>query len=933
MWEEEKTFEQSVEKDAPQGEYTFYDGPPFATGTPHYGHLVASAIKDAVPRYWTMRGYTVKRQWGWDCHGLPIENIVEKELGISGREDIEKIGIKKFNDTCREQIFTYAHEWEKFIPRFGRWADMEHPYRTMDKDFMESEWWAFKQLYNKGLIYESYRSMHICPRCETTLSQSEVSEGYMDIKDLSVTAEFELTDEPGTYILAWTTTPWTLPGNVALAVGADIEYVTIEKKDEGAGDTVRFIVAKELVEKIFGTDGYTIVATQKGSQLVGKAYKPLFDYYAKDERLENRENGWKVYAAEFVTTEDGTGVVHIAPAFGEDDMALGKREHLPFVQHVDMTGRFRPEVTDFAGLQVKPKEDHMATDVEIVKWLAHEGKLFAKEKYEHSYPHCWRCDTPLLNYATTSWFVAVEQMKPALLKNAEPINWSPKHIKTGRWGTWLAGARDWSISRNRFWANTMPVWRCDSCDAQEVFGSIAELKERSGVEVDDLHKDAVDEVAFKCEKCDGTMHRIPDVLDTWFNSGSVPYSTLHYPFENEAEFTKRLPVDFISEGQDQCRTWFYYQHVLAGGLFDSPAFKNVIVSGIVLAEDGKKMSKRLKNYPDPWDLINTYGADATRLYMLSSPIVRAESLNFSEAGVAEVARKTLGRLVNVYEFYELYKGLASHGDSSESAHPMDKWIVARTRQLHTEITKAMDAYELDRATRGFGDFVDDLSTWYIRRSRERMKGGDVEALATTRFVLQRFAKMLAPFAPFHADWLWERVAEGPDRSGGSGGESVHLADWGAVEEYDEDILAEMATVRKLITKALDARKEAGIPVRQPLASATLAHGELELALREVVEDELNVKRVYFEPEADVDVVLDTELTEDLVEEGKLRSLIRALQDARKTAGLKAGQEVGAKVTASKEEQTLMEKYQAEIAKQTFITTMAFAEGPFAVTLG
>lgn len=916
-WQEEKTFEASVEKDAPNGEYTFYDGPPFATGTPHHGHLLQSFVKDAVPRYWTMRGYRVKRQWGWDCHGLPIENIVEKELGISGREDIQKMGVKQFNDACREKIFEFAHIWEQVIPRIGRWADMQNAYRTMNTDYMESEWWAFKQLYEKGLIYESYRSMHVCPRCETTLSQSEVTEGYKDIKDLSVTAKFELVDEPGTYILAWTTTPWTLPGNVALAVNKDLQYVKV-RADDGV-----YIIAKARLDDVFKNNAYEIVDAFTGDVLLGKAYKPLFDYYSSNNSLEHHENGWKVYHADFVTDEDGTGIAHEAPAFGEEDMELGKAEKLPFVQHVDMTGHFKPEVTDLAGMHVKPKDDHMATDVEIVKWLAHNGKLFAKEKYEHSYPHCWRCDTPLLNYATTSWFVAVEQMKDALLKTAEPINWSPKHVKEGRWGNWLEGARDWSISRNRFWANTMPVWRCDSCEQQDVLGSIAELKDKSGVEVDDLHKDVVDEVTYKCS-CGGTMRRIPDVLDTWFDSGSVPYATLHYPFENEEEFKKRTPVDFIAEAQDQCRTWFYYQHVLAGGLFNTQAFKNCVVTGMVLAEDGKKMAKKLKNYPDPMYMINTYGADAMRLYILSSPVVRMESLNFSEKEVGEVARKVFGRLVNVYEFYELYQGLAAHEPHEESAHPLDRWIVARTRQLHTQVTEAMDAYELDRATRGFGDFVDDLSTWYIRRSRERMKDGDADALATTRWVLQHLGKMLAPFAPFHADWLWQRVGDDT---------SVHLHDWGAVEGHDERALEEMDAVRKMITRALDARKEAGTAVRQPLASVTLRMGELELALRDVVADELNVKHVYFEPEMESEVRLDTVLTDELVEEGKLRTLIRVLQDARKSAGLKAGQEASAQVTAGAQEQAILEKFADEVAKQTFITDMTFAPGePFAVVL-
>ncbi len=934
FWDRQKIFTKSIETPAGESspkEFSFYDGPPFATGLPHYGHLLQSFVKDAIPRYKTMRGYRVKRQWGWDCHGLPIENIVEKELGISGREDIKRVGVKKFNDTCRGKIFEYAETWEKIIPRIGRWVDMEHAYKTMDTTFMESEWWAFKQLYEKGLVYESHRPMHICPRCETTLSQSEVAEGYADIKDLSVTVKFELIDEPKTYVLAWTTTPWTLPGNVALAVGADIDYVTIKKVDNESGDTVRFILAKRRLDDTFGDEEYKIVAEYKGSELVGKKYKPLFDYYYDDKSLEHRENGWQIYPAGFISDEDGTGVAHEAPAFGAEDMELAKEVGLPFVQHVDIAGNFKPEVVDFAGLNVKPKDDHMATDIEIIKWLAHNDKLFNKKKIEHSYPHCWRCDTPLLNYATSSWFVKVEEIKSKLIKYAENINWTPKHIKQGRWGKWLEGARDWSISRNRFWANTMPVWRCSECDSEVVVGSIDELEELSGTRVNDLHKDVVDTVTWHCSKCGkGQMMRIPDVLDTWFNSGSVPYASLHYPFENKNEFIKRVPADFIAEAQDQCRTWFYYQHVLSGALFDKNAFKNVVTTGMVLAEDGKKMSKSLKNYPDPMYMINKYGADSMRLYILSSPVVRAENLFFSEKGVEEITRKMFGRLVNVYEFYELYKDSLEHESKSDSRNILDRWIIARIELLHNEVTRSMEEYELDKASRGFVDFVDDLSTWYIRRSRDRFKGEDKqdkrEALETTRFVLRKLSKMLAPFAPFHADWLWHRVKRADDV------ESVHLARWCSIKSVDSKIIEEMEEVRKLITKALDARKEAHINVRQPLASVTLRYSELSQELKDIIADELNVKSVFFEPEGQYEVGLDTVLTDDLIEEGKLREIVREMQKARKSAGLKAGEYTGANVTASQEEQRIIQKFEIDITKQTFINKFNFSEGEFKVEI-
>ncbi len=951
FWQKNNTFEKSIATPAgsePKGEYTFYDGPPFATGTPHYGHLLASAIKDAVPRFWTMQGYSVKRQWGWDCHGLPIENIVEKELGISGREDIEKIGVKKFNDTCREQIFTFVDEWKKVIPRMGRWADMENPYRTMDTSYMESEWWAFKQLHDKGLIYEGYRSMHICPRCETTLSQSEVAEGYKDIKDLSVIAKFELVDEPGTFVLAWTTTPWTLPGNVALAVGEDIEYekvkraigvsefkdgepIPVAKNDTEYGES--YWIAKDILKKptnlgemefghVFGKEVKRTGETKRGKEFIGKAYKPLFDYYAKNESLENHENGWKIYAAAFVTTEDGTGVVHIAPAFGQDDMELGKKENLPFVQHVDMSGRFKPEVIDFAGMQVKPKDDHSAADVEIIKYLAHHGTLFSKEKYEHSYPHCWRCDTPLLNYATSSWFVAVEKIKSELLKTAENINWSPAHRKEGRFGDWLAGARDWSISRQRYWANTMPVWRCDTCEHEQVFGSVAELEEASGAKVNDLHKDVVDGITFACT-CGGTMRRIPDVLDTWFNSGSVPFASLHAPFENEEEFKKRLPVDFIGEGQDQTRAWFYYLHVLSTALFDTHAFANVVVNGIVLAEDGKKMSKKLQNYPDPMAVVDTYGADAVRLHMLGSPAVRAENLAFSEKEVGEISRKLFGRLVNVYEFYALYKESVAHTPSDTSGNVLDRWILARLAELREEVTIAMEGYALDKAVRPFDLFIDDLSTWYVRRSRDRFKAGDADsadALATTAFVLREFAQLLAPFAPFHAEWLWQQLRTDDNA------ESVHLSAWPTPKEVNQDLLTEMKDLRLLVSLALQKRADAGINVRQPLQKLIVRGAPGKDVVNQIIADEVNVKEVVFDEKLDGAVALDTEITPELKEEGEVREIIRAIQSARKEASLTPGEKISLKISAPEETIALMEKFAKDIKAKTDVSELVIEGG-------
>ena len=928
FWEREKIFEKSLEKNAPNGDYIFYDGPPFATGLPHYGHIVASVIKDVIPRYWTMRGYHVPRVWGWDCHGLPIENIVEKELGFKHKKDIKEYGIAKFNERCREQVLTYANEWEKIIPRIGRWADMEHAYRTMDKPFMESVWWVFKQIYDKGLVYEDYRVMHICPRCETTLSQQEVSEGYKDVKDIAVTVKFKLKKPEkiglsgDVYMIAWTTTPWTLPGNVALAVGAGIEYEAFKIEEDapsiGLKNEDSIILAKETINRTVsnylrekpGVNKLRPInkLSLKGADLVGLEYEPLFDYYSKDETLKNRENGWKVYAADFITADSGTGIAHEAPAFGADDWELLKKVNLPFVQHVNYDGTMKAEVTDFAGMEVKPRSDddkvRLGTDIAVLKYLQEKGVVFAKENITHAYPHCWRCDTPLLNYATSSWFVSVTKIKDQLLSDAQSINWSPEHIKEGRFGKWLEGARDWSISRQRFWASVIPIWVCEKCKEKRVFGSASELEEASGTKVEDLHKHIVDEISVPCA-CGGTMRRIPDVLDTWFDSGSMPYGERHYPFDNKEQFDAAFPAQFIAEGIDQTRAWFYYLHVLGGALFGKNAFQNVIVNGIVLAEDGKKMSKKLKNYPDPMEVVDKYGADALRMYLLSSPVMQAENLSFSEKGVDEMAKKNIGRLGNVLAFYKLYANETPRDWKSENL--LDRWILARLDQLIHDSTEGFEKYQLDVATRPIAGFIDDLSVWYLRRSRERFsaRGGSASggkdesslaedktsALATMRYVLHRLALVMAPTMPFFAEYLFQAVREEEDE------ESVHLAAWpeptatanffsqllGSKSE-NELLLEAMGVARSIVTSALEEREKAGIKIRQPLAMLSIpADSALPEELFSILADELNVKGV---EKKGASVCLDLTITEDLRKEGVLREVRRALQAARKTANLK-----------------------------------------------
>ncbi len=934
FWDTNKIFEKSIEIRNGAPLYSFYDGPPFATGTPHYGHIVGSVMKDVVPRFWTMQGYQVPRVWGWDCHGLPIENIAEKELGIKQKKDIEALGVKKFNDVCRTKIAGYTKEWEIAIRRLGRWVDMKNSYKTMDLSYMESVWWVFKQLWDRGLIYEGYRSMHVCPRCETTLSQSEVTEGYKDVKDLSVTTKYELIDEPDTFILAWTTTPWTLIGNVALAVGRDIDYIKVRITDTEKQTAADYILADEKAEEILKDRDYEVIERMKGIDLMGRAYRPLFDYYAKQENLENRQNGWKIYEAPFVTTDEGVGIVHIAPAFGEDDMNLSKREHLPFIQHVGMDGVIKPEAGEFAGMHVKPIDDVQKTDVEIIKYLASNNLLFSKEKYEHSYPHCWRCDTPLLNYATSSWFVAVTKIKDRFLELAKEINWSPGHIKHGRFGKWLEGARDWSISRQRFWASVIPIWRCDKCNETKVLGSIADLEEASGQKVTDLHKDVVDEITFNCAKCQGTMKRVPDVLDCWFESGSMPYGQIHYPFENFEQFEKSFPADYIAEGPDQTRAWFYYLHVLSTAIKDSIAFKNVIVNGIVLAEDGKKMSKRLQNYPDPTAMFDKYGADVMRFYLMSSPVVMAENLNFKESEMAELHRGMFRMLWNSYSFFVLYanidewKASPGQGRRAESGklkagdgNVLDRWILSELNTLIEQIDDSMKRYDLMRTARLFPPFIDNLSNWYIRRSRKRFwksenDGDKNQAYHTLYEIIVTLSKLMAPFTPFISEEIYKNL---------TGEESVHLVNFPEADQsiIDGKLTEQMQQVRSNVESALSWRAKAGMKIRQPLEYYEYVGDKLSPEFEDILKDEINVEETRW---AKVEK-LNTNVTERLKLKGYARELIRNIQSLRKESGFKVEDRIEVNYqTESEVMENVMREASVLISREVLATTIENKRG-------
>ena len=889
FWDKDKTFEKSIENRQDAESFSFYDGPPFATGLPHYGHLMQSMIKDLIPRYQTMKGKKVRRVWGWDCHGLPIENIIEKDLGLATKKEIEDYGVAKFNEACRSTVLTYSEDWKATIRRIGRWIDMENAYKTMDRDFMESVWWVFKQLWNKGLIYKSHKSMHICPRCETPLSNFEVTQGYKDVKDISVTAKFEIdgskfTDNgQKTYILAWTTTPWTLPGNVLLAVNEEIIYLLVSH--EGAN----YIVAKDRVETVFADKEYQILKELNVSDLVDLNYSPVTPYF------KDWQNAFRIVTADFVTTEEGTGIVHIAPAFGEDDYKVGEAEGIELLQHVGMDGHFIDAVTDFAGMEVKPRENPQATDIEIIKYLAHNDKLFSKKKIEHSYPHCWRCDTPLLNYATNSWFVEVTKFKDDLLKNNQVVNWQPEHIKDGRFGKWLEGARDWAISRNRFWGTPLPVWLSEDGQDMICVGSVEELEKLSGQKVDDLHKHIVDGISF--EKDGKTYRHTPEVLDCWFESGSMPYGQLHYPFENKEMMESGFPADFISEGQDQTRGWFYTLHVLATALAingkTSSAYKNVMCTGLIMAEDGKKMSKRLKNYPEPGVILDKYGADSLRLYLMSSPAVKAETLNFVEKDVANLRRRVFLIWWNVLAFYKTFGnqevGFWDLDSAEKPKNMMDRWVLSRLQSLNTDLQEALDSFDVMRASRLLAPFVDEFSTWYLRLSRERLKAEDNKEVSQVfATVIYTLAQLFAPIVPFFAELVHHNMID--ENS------SIHLTDFPEVNKdlLDKDLEAEMTVIRQVVEQGHAKRKEAGIPVRQPLATVKVTGFDTpqdQGATFKILQKELNVKAVEWQVDGENNVDYDFKLTPELKAEGKARSLIREIQKMRREAKLDMNQVV------------------------------------------
>ena len=842
FWKDNQIFEKSVQLRQGAPAYTFFDGPPTANGKPHIGHVLTRAMKDIIPRYKTMRGYDVLRKAGWDTHGLPVELEVEKELGLDGKEQIEQYGVIPFIQKCKESVWKYKGEWEVMSDRMGFWADMDNPYITYDNDYIESEWWALKAIYEKGLLYKGHKIVPYCPRCGTALSSHEVAQGYKEVKETSATVRFRVPDEENTYFLAWTTTPWTLPSNVSLCVNPDVTYayVRVDGKET-------LIMAKDLIETVLEGHNTEIIKEVVGRELEYKHYEPLFECTRK---AAGGKDAFYVMVDDYVTTTDGTGIVHNAPAFGEDDYRVCKKYDLPFVQMVDSKGEMCGG-TPWDGVFVK-KADPM-----VLKDLDERGLLFAAPRFEHSYPFCWRCDTPLIYYARSSWFIAMTKVKDRLIDYNRRINWIPETIKEGRMGNFLENVIDWGISRERYWGTPLPVWVCDKCGKIHVVGSRKELSELTGCDENvELHKPYVDPLTWQCE-CGGTMRREPVVIDCWFDSGSMPFAQWHYPFENKDKFERRYPANFISEAIDQTRGWFYTLSAIAACLFDSPAFLNCIVLGHVQDKEGRKMSKHIGNVVDPWVLLDNQGADAVRWYFYTSSMPWLPN-RFSAEAVSESQRKYMGTFWNTYAFYILYADIDNfdptrHKLVRENLTPMDRWILSRLNTLIGHVEAYLDDLKMTEAGREMQDFMDDLSNWYVRRCRERYWGKDMTAdkeaaYMTLYTVLKTMALISAPFTPFMSETMYQNMVRTVDKSAP---ESIHLCDWPKKDEsfIDPELEANMAAVLDIVVLGRSARNAANIKNRQPVASMYVQGKALPDMYVSIIADELNVKEVRFVDDA------------------------------------------------------------------------------------
>lgn len=1070
FWRENNIFEKTLTKDAPNGDLVFYDGPPFATGLPHYGHILGGTGKDLIARYKTMQGFRVPRKWGWDTHGLPIETIVEKSLGIKSKKEIEEMGLDVFSREARSKVLGFVGDWKKTVERTARWVDFDGSYKTMDNTFMESVWWALGQLNDKKLIYEADRVLPYCPRCQTPLANAEIAmdNSYKDIVDISVYVPMKIKNREQESFLVWTTTPWTLPGNTALALNPELVYVKVSFENHF------YYVGQDQFEKVFKDKDVQIVETFQGSDLVGLEYIPVFDYFVHTEIAKN-ENIWKVYAGDFVTAGAGTGIVHIAPSFGEDDASLAKKYSIPSIKHVAPDGTFISEITHFAGVQVKPKENHQATDVEIIKYLAHNHVLFAKEKITHSYPHCYRCETPLLYYGLPSWFIRVQDYKKRMLELNEEIDWVPDHLKNGRFQHVLENAPDWNFSRNRFWASPLPIWKSltgkmkfitsieemkqftkksgnkyfvmrhgqavsnvnkvwdfkndpndhltdegkkqiaesvpflkdknidviihspivrttetahevmnhlgftgevvvderlrefnpgekyqgqpmtefmtrfnqytdryallnadgetyldvykrmmgavyefeqkytgknilivshggpllnmilgsEGCDLSKIPNDIEDKKYLKNAEIReldfvplphnenyelDLHRPYID--AIKLEIDGEEYSRIPEVIDCWFESGSMPFAQNHFPFERSDWKETNFPADFVVEYIAQTRTWFYYTLLISTILFDKAPFKHVITTGNLNGDDGQKMSKSKGNYPDPWIVMDKYGADALRMYLMSSAMMKGEDANFDEKAVEELNKKVFNILRNIVSFYDMYAGESADVDPYTSANVLDQWVLALWNKTLGTVVAGLEKYQPLEPARALRDFIGEFSTWYIRRSRDRFKSDDITdrgfALATTKYILQEIAKTMAPFTPFIAEEIWQKFGNS---------ESVHLEMYPVAKSFDQEIITKMAALRDIVSKGLELRNKLGIKVRQPLALFKVKSMDLNPEHYWIILDELNIKGMEVDTSIEEDVWFDTEITEELKNEGDMRELSRAIQEMRKNANL------------------------------------------------
>ena len=841
MWKKQDIFKKTIEQRKGKPEYVFYEGPPTANGRPGVHHVLARAFKDMFPRYKIMRGYHVSRRGGWDTHGLPVEIEVEKQLGFNNKQQIEEYGIDKFNALCKKSVFTYIQDWEKLTDRIAFWVDLETAYVTYENEYMESVWWILKNFWDKDLLFKGYKVVPYCPRCGTPLSDHEVALGYEEVSDPSVFVRMPLVDKPDTSLLVWTTTPWTLPGNVAVAAAANVDYVTIERDNDGTKE--KLILAKSLVEKLFKDEEVKVLETFKGKKLKGMKYHPLFTFLPPDKPAHF------VALGDFVTTEDGSGLVHIAPAFGQEDMQLAKENDLPVLLTVLPDGTFIPEVTPWRGVFVKD------ADPLIIKDLDARGLLFRTEKYTHTYPFCWRCHTPLLYYARDSWFIRTSAHRDRLVELNNTINWVPEHIKSGRFGNWLENNIDWSLSRERYWGTPLPVWECADCKHRECIGSVAELSEKAGADLSelDLHRPYVDEVHWKCSDCGGRMNRVPDLIDVWFDSGSMPYAQWHYPFENQEKFKEQFPADYICEAVDQTRGWFYSLHAISTLLNDAVSFENVICLGHIQDAEGRKMSKSLGNIVQPWDVLSVHGADALRwyLYTASPP---GQERRFSADLVGDVIRSFTLTLWNVYSFFVTYANLDKPQGLTITAptNDLDRWLLSELNVLVRDVTKAYETYDALNATRPIEKFVEQLSTWYLRRSRRRFwkseSDSDKQAAYSTLYTaLTTVAKLLAPAMPFLAEELYQNLVRTVDETAP---ESVHLAAWPETmtEFIDESLNRDMNLVMKLVSLGHSARQKANRKVRQPLAAAAFSVGtanERKALMNnvDIVSDELNVKEV------------------------------------------------------------------------------------------